>query len=157
MPHVWKWLFNQVPEVFVYNFFLNMPDDGFSLGFADTGWSGQECSLCCLVAVAKQWLYNQCCTLWGLNKSVPLMLIHVLFHVTLSLIPWWGNKMLFTSFFNVLSHTLTQLLVMTLCQSGFVYQVHVFLSFFFVCQITVLILQHLFSWSPNFLQCISNN
>lgn len=39
--------------------------------------------------------------------------------------------MLFTLLFNVLSHALTQLLVMTLCQSGFVYQIHVFLSFFF--------------------------
>lgn len=64
--------------------------------------------------------------------------------------------MLFISLSNILLHALTQLLVMMLCLRGFVYQVHVFLSFF-VCQITAFILQHLFSWSPNFLQCISNN
>lgn len=38
--------------------------------------------------------------------------------------------MFFILLFNVLSHALTQLLVITLCQSGFVSQVHVFLSFF---------------------------
>lgn len=93
--------------------------------------------------------------------SVHLMLIHMLFHITLAVTPGWcSKKMLFTLLFNVLSHALTQLLV-TLSMSKWFYfsssRVPFIFLFLSLCQITALILQHSFSWSPNFLQCLSNN
>lgn len=61
------------------------------------------------------------------------MLIHMLSHITLAITPGGcSKKMLFTLFFNVLSHALTQLFVIILSMSKwFVSQVHMFLSFFY--------------------------